>query len=122
MDRMWHAQIQTTQKYLDTLPDTDQKTWTPTPASPAADRRVHEWPDRTDPLGNAWTADASTTCDAVETSLVVRRLFTRGACPVSFGGALVAVTPGSDRAGCVDRSQVGEGVAAPESETVRASQ
>jgi integrase len=25
MDRMGHAQIQTTQKYLHTLPDTDQK-------------------------------------------------------------------------------------------------
>ena len=28
MDRMGHAQIQTTQKYLHTLPDTDQKNWT----------------------------------------------------------------------------------------------
>ena len=25
MDRMGHAQVQTTQKYLHTLPDTDQK-------------------------------------------------------------------------------------------------
>ena len=33
MDRMGHAQIQTTQKYLHTLPDADQRTSTPSPGS-----------------------------------------------------------------------------------------
>ena len=33
MDRMGHAHIPTTQKYLHTLPDTDQRTSTPSPES-----------------------------------------------------------------------------------------
>jgi site-specific recombinase XerD len=34
MERMGHAQIQTTQKYLHTLPDTDMKNSTHSPALP----------------------------------------------------------------------------------------
>src|SRR4051794_3375214 len=44
MDRMGHAQITTTQKYLHTLPDADHKASTP---SPALDSDNHRHPSET---------------------------------------------------------------------------